>query len=103
MSTIPAGDVTVTIVISNFKVVDKTGQTAAPGEGHIVYYLDSTPLTTAGQTATPATGLFTDSTATSYTWHNVTSGMHSLSVQLVNNDDTPLSPPVASTENVVVK
>jgi hypothetical protein len=103
MSTNPAGDIIVNIVISNFKVVDKIGQTATPGEGHIVYYLDSAPLTTAGQPATQATGLFADSIATTYTWHNVTAGMHLLSVQLVNNDDTPLSPPVTSTENIIVQ
>jgi hypothetical protein len=103
MSTNPAGDIIVNIVISNFKVADKVGQAAAPGEGHIVYYLDSTPLTTAGQPAVPATGLFADSIASTYTWHNVTTGMHSLSVQLVNNDDTPLSPPVTSTENIIVQ
>ena len=103
MSTIPAGDVTVNIVISNFNVVDKIGQPAVPGQGHILYYLDVTPPTTGGQPATPSAGLFADLAATSYTWHNVTPGMHSLSVQLVNNDDTPLSPPVTSTESFIVK
>jgi hypothetical protein len=97
---IPTGDVTAAIVVSNFSVVNKIGQANVPGEGHVIYYLDVTPPTAAGQKAQSAAGTYAETSNTSYTWKNLNSGMHSLSVQLVNNDGTPLNPPVSMTEPV---
>jgi hypothetical protein len=39
-------------------------------------------------------------TATSYTWENVGPGTHLFAVELVNNDHTPLTPPVERTITV---
>ncbi|MDD1678430.1 MAG: PQQ-dependent sugar dehydrogenase [Methanomicrobiales archaeon] len=47
-------------------------------------------------------GTYVPTTATSYTWSNVSVGRHNFSVELVNNDHTPLSPPVQDTVNVTV-
>ncbi len=103
MSTLPTGDVTVNLVVSNFNLADKIGQPSKPGEGHIIYYLDVTAPTTAGQPALTDAGTYAETAQTSYTWHNVAPGMHLLSVQLVNNDSTPLNPPIVSKEYVLVQ
>ena len=85
------------VVVSNFNLVDKQGQAAVPGEGHIIYYMDVTPPGTA------AAGTYAASINTSYTWHNVSPGIHFFSVQLVNNDDTPLNPVEMFSEYVNVQ
>lgn len=95
------GDVTISVNVANFNLVDKLGQPAALGEGHIHYYIDVPVPTMAGQPATTASGTFAATTATSYTWHNVSAGPHEFMVQLVNNDNTPLDPRVVA-EIVVV-
>src|SRR5207247_3086523 len=38
-----------------------------------------------------------------YTWPNVSAGEHTFAVQLVNNDHTPLRPPVIAQVTVTVK
>jgi plastocyanin len=96
------GDVTVTVEVSNFKVVDKQGQSNFPGEGHIHYFMDVDAPTTPGQPAIPASGDWAHVASTSYTFTNVTGGPHKFSVELVNNDHTPLTPPVVATSSVTV-
>jgi photosystem II stability/assembly factor-like uncharacterized protein len=96
-------NVTISVNVNNFKLVDKLGQANAPGEGHIHYFLDVTPPTTADEPATTASGTFVATAATSHTWINLAPGNHNLSVELVNNDHTPLSPPVVATININVK
>jgi photosystem II stability/assembly factor-like uncharacterized protein len=97
------GDVTVSVNVNNFKLVDKLGQANLPGEGHIHYFLDVTPPTVPDKPAATAAGTFVATAATSHTWSNLAPGNHSLSVELVNNDHTPLSPPVVATVNINVK
>jgi len=90
-----AGDLTVAVAASNINIVDKQGQAKAAGEGHIHYYLDVDAPTTQGQPAVPPSGSIWATTAdTTYTFKNVAAGTHTISVQLVNNDHTPLDPPV---------
>ncbi|MBI3930705.1 MAG: hypothetical protein HY325_01635, partial [Chloroflexi bacterium] len=93
---LPAGDVTVSISVSNFNIVPKLGQSSAAGEGHIHYYLDAEPPVTPGQPAVSAPGTYAATPATSHTWENVKAGAHTFSVQLVNNNHTPLEPPVVA-------
>ncbi len=92
-SRLPAGPVEVVVFIENFQLMDKIGQANVPGEGHIIYYLDVLPPIFTGVTATAAGGTFVVSTARRYTWPDLRPGRHILSVQLVNNDNTPLRPP----------
>jgi hypothetical protein len=94
VSPVPAGDVTISTMVSNFNLVDKIGQANVAGEGHIIYYLDVTPFTIPGKSALTAKGTYAESTDTSYTWHNVGAGYHFFSVELVNNDNSPLSPAI---------
>ena len=101
-ASIPAGNVTVEVNLTNFTLVEPTGQPNAPGEGHLHYYLDAPIPTNASAPAIPETGGYVISTNLSYTWENVTPGEHNLSVQVVHNDHTPLIPLVYDMVNVTV-
>ena len=96
------GDVTITVQVANFDLEAKYGQANVTGQGHIHYFMDVAPPTTPGKAAVTTAGTWTNTTDTSYTWHNVGGGPHTFSVELVNNDHTPLVPPVTNTVNVNV-
>ncbi len=102
-STLVSGDVPVRIYLQNFNMVRSTGQPNKANEGHAIYYLDASAPIKAGAPATTAPGTFVVSIETSYTWLNVPPGKHVFTVQLVNNDDTPLLPPANVRANVTVK
>jgi Domain of unknown function (DUF4399) len=92
-ATLPPGDITVTVQVTNFKIVDKQGQANVPGEGHVHFYLDVAAPTTPGKPAIPAGGEWAHVSGTTYTFKNVPEGTHTIAVELVNNDHTPLNPP----------
>jgi outer membrane protein assembly factor BamB len=96
------GDVTISVQASNFDIVDKLGESAVPGEGHLHFYLDVEVPTTQGEPAVTEQGTYIATTDTSVTWENLTEGLHVLSVQLVNNDHTPLEIPVVETVKIIV-
>ncbi|MDI6719442.1 MAG: PQQ-binding-like beta-propeller repeat protein, partial [Methanomicrobiales archaeon] len=99
-----SGDtITVAVNVTNFSLVDRLGAANVPGEGHLHYYLDAAVPTNASAPAITAPGTYVPTVNTSYTWANVTPGEHNLSVQLVNNDHTPLIPLVYQTVNVTVE
>ncbi|MBI2851567.1 MAG: DUF4399 domain-containing protein, partial [Chloroflexi bacterium] len=81
--------------VSNFELLPPGGA-AAVGKGHLHYYMDVTIPTTPGQPAVSAAGTYKATPGTSATWDNVPAGTHTFGVQLVNNDHTPLSPPVTA-------
>ena len=96
------GSVTVAVLVSNFNLVDKTGSPNATGEGHLVYYLDVDPPVAAGLPALTTPGTYFSSAQVSYAWTNIGSGQHKFAVQLVNNDNTPLNPPVTASASLLV-
>jgi len=102
-ATVPAGNVTVSVQVSNLSLVDKIGKSSAKGEGHIVYAMDVQPSTTAGKSALPTAGRWQATAATSYTFTNVPAGTHRFYVQLVNNNNTPLTPAVSADVSVTVE
>jgi hypothetical protein len=88
-------EATVTASVYNFKLNDDSiGKANVSGEGHFIYYLDAAPPTTQGQPATTAAGSYRISASHAVAWTNVPVGTHTLAVQLVNNDNTPLEPAV---------
>lgn len=95
-----AGDVTVTVSINNFSVVDRIGGQNAPGEGHVVYFKDVTPPTLPGLEVVTRPGTYQVSARSWCTWHNVSLDTHTFAVELVNNDNTPLEPPVIDAVDV---
>ncbi len=97
---IAGSNVTISVNVANFNLVDKLGQANVPGEGHLHYFMDVDPPTAPGVPAITAVGTYAPTTATSYTWTNVSPGVHMFSVELVNNDHTPLVPPVVAFVNV---
>ncbi len=99
---LPAGNITIAVDVTNFNLVDKLGQANVAGEGHIHYFMDVVPPTTPGQPAVTTPGTYAPTIQTSYTWKNVTAGHHMFSVELVNNDHTPLQPPVTASVNVTI-
>jgi len=101
-SVVPVGDVTITVDVANFNLVEKLSQANVPGEGHIHYFMDVDAPTTPGQPAVTEAGTYAATAATSYTWHDVAAGTHTFSVELVNNDHTPLITPVVVKITIVV-
>lgn len=98
-------DIPVTVTVTDFTVVNKLGQPAVAGEGHIHFYIDATPLPTEqGKPAVTADQkTYHAASTTLYTWSDVPAGQHTLGVQLVNNDHTPLNPPITDTITVTVR
>ncbi len=97
---IDAGDVTVMVQVRNFSLVNGTERPIAPGEGHIICFKDVPPRTEPGIPAKTGPGTFQISYQTSCTWYSVSPGTHTFSVELVNNDNTPLAPPVIDAVDV---
>ena len=104
-ATVTGPNVTVMVNVQNFSLVNKLGQANVAGQGHIHYFLDYPPITTPGKPAIPpntTTVSWAATANTSYTFTNVSSGMHNVSVELVNNDHTSLQPPVTNTTTFTV-
>jgi len=88
------GNCAILVEVSNFNLVDKLGEANVEGEGHIHYFLDTDPSTD------PASGTYADTSETAYYWPEIGTGAHVFRVQLVNNDHTPLNPPVIASTAV---
>ncbi len=99
---IPAGNITVMANVTNFNLVNKLGQANAAGEGHLHYYIDVAVPKTPGKPAVTAIGTFAPVANTTWTWPNIKPGKHNFSIQLANNDHTPVLPLVYNTVNVTV-
>ena len=128
---LPAGDASITIIspdegttfdgelpkvsvrVEGFELADKMGEAAKPGEGHIIFYAwngfgtsDYEVPTALGQPANSGgTGYIAVASAeTSYEWRPgfLRPGEQSLVVQLVNNDHTPLDPPVTARVSISI-
>ncbi len=83
-------------------MVDKLSQASAAGEGHIHYYMDVDPPTTPGQPAVTTEDTYAATADIYHTWADVSPGLHTFGVQLVNNDHTPLNDPVAAEVTVTL-
>lgn len=93
---LPPGDVTISVNAGNINLTENIGGDNLNGQGHLIYYMDVVAPTDPSKPATTASGTYVATSATSYTWHNVPAGTHTFFVQLVNNDNTPLSAPVVA-------
>jgi uncharacterized protein DUF4399 len=98
------GDVQVAIEVENFQIVDKLGDPPKAGEGHVHFYIDVEDVPTAqGEPAvTEDENTYHAEATNSFTWEGVEAGEHTFAVQLVNNDHTPLDPPVVEEVTVEV-
>jgi hypothetical protein len=98
----PCADINVSPETFNFNIVSKIGQENLPGEGHFIYYFDVTPPTKQGVPALTKEGTYVVTTDSYVTWAGVDSGKYEVWVQLVNNDSTPLDPPVVARAELIV-
>jgi hypothetical protein len=98
---LPSGPIGISVVVRNFSLVDPAGQANAPGTGHIRYFIDIIPPSS-GAAVTAPSGNYVDSSRKSYTWNNVNPGVHTFSVELVNNDNSPLATPAIATVQLTV-
>jgi hypothetical protein len=101
-SSVAGPNITVTISVQNFNIVNKFGQASVAGEGHVHYFMDVTPPTTPNVEAFTDPGTYAASVNTSYVWTNVTPGAHTFSAELVDNNHAPLQPAVVVSINVTV-
>ena len=96
------GNIIFAVTVHNFVISQKDmGVINRKGEGHLLYYRDEGPPVVPGAPAVTATSVV--STDLKYLWKDVREGKHVLSVQLVNNDDTPLDVPVILNISINVK
>jgi hypothetical protein len=103
-ATLTAGKpVTVSVSIENFQIVAAGGTGVIPGQGHIHYYLDVDPPTTPGAPAVTTAGTYKSTPEPFVVWENVPAGTHTFSTQLVNNNHTPLEPPVMAKVTVTLQ
>jgi hypothetical protein len=98
---LPSGPIGISVVVKNFSLVGPTGQANAPGTGHIRYFIDTIPPPSPGAVPAPS-GNYFDTSQKSYTWNNVNPGVHTFSVELLNNDNTPLPTPAIATVHLTV-
>jgi hypothetical protein len=94
-----AGNVTVTVAVADFTLVPQ-GSKDYSGAGHLIYYLDVVPPAVAGIPAVSRPGTYGSSSETNYSWRGILPGTHTFAAQLVNDDDTPLDPPVLDAVDV---
>lgn len=82
--------------VHNFKMNDDhMGKENIQGEGHLIYYLDTLPPTAPGNSAEIMDHNMMYITTNSFqVWNDIQPGRHKFYVQVVNNDNTPLNPPV---------
>jgi len=100
-SVLPAGDITVSVRVSNFRLVPRYGQPYVAGEGHLHYYM-SMGVPAPGSSSAVAPISYAATTATSYTWPDVPAGTYTFSVELANNDHSPFPTPVERSVTVTV-
>jgi hypothetical protein len=101
-TTLPPGNIVVEVQVENFIISQKDmGVINRLGEGHLIYYFDEEPPVDAGSPALTETSVV--SADTRYLWKNVSEGKHTLAVQMVNNNDTPLDKPVTQTISLDVQ
>jgi hypothetical protein len=101
-SSLPPGNIAMAVKVNNF-IVSREGMGVVnrEGEGHMIYYMDEVPPVDAGIPATTDTSVV--SSASDHLWRDVKEGKHTFSVQLVNNDDTPLDTPIVIVSTMDIK
>lgn len=95
---IDGANVTVRVKVTDFKLVDKVGETSESGEGHILFVLD------APDTNDPDSAAKVVETADKeLRWTDIAPGEHTFSAYLVNNNGTQLAPKVMEQVKVTVR
>ncbi len=96
-----SGDVTVSVIVSNFQIVNKQGQPSSMGEGHLLYCLDEDQSSVQASQSAVNTDARNQTSSVTHTFHGLASGVHRISAELINNDGTSLDPRVVAVLSVV--
>jgi hypothetical protein len=99
---LPAGDITVTVRVTNFTLVPEYGRSYVPGEGHLHYSMGVGVPERPASSSSVAPISYAATTATSYTWPDVPAGTYTFTVELANNDHSPFPRPLSSSVTVKV-
>jgi hypothetical protein len=104
-ASLEAGGVDIAVEVEGFEIVNKLGQDPVEGEGHIHFYrdVDEIPTEPGKPAVTDDAATYHATATTSHTWDDVEAGEHTFAVQLVNNNHTPLEPPVTAEVTVTVE
>jgi hypothetical protein len=95
-------EITVTVDVIAFRLVNKPAQGVQPGEGRLLFYVD--PREGPVNPDLPAgTAQASSAQMSRHTCRNVSPGCHQFSVQLIDNDGTPMEQPKAVTVTVGVR
>ncbi len=94
------GNVTVEFTVRDFALVPPGTGKKTRGTGHAVCFLDVVPPVSSGQPALTRPGSFIITAEPRCTWQQVPPGTHTFAVELVNDDNTPLNPPVLDAVDV---
>lgn len=101
-TTVEPGELTVRIVVEAFILADALGEEPEIGRGHVHFYLDVEIHTAPGEPAVTEEGTYAAVAGTTHTWEGIEPGKYTLGAQLVENDHTPLEPPVTATVQITV-
>ena len=99
---LPAGDITVSVRVTNFTLVPEYGRPFRQGEGHLHYYMGVGVPEQAGASSAVAPISYAATTATSYTWRDIPAGTYTFTVELANNDHSPFPRPISASVTVRV-
>ncbi len=99
---LPAGDITVAVKVTRFRLVPEYGQPFVSGEGHLHYYMSVGAPEAGGSSSTVAPISYAATTETSYTWPDVPAGTYTFTVELANNDHSPFPRPISASVPVRV-
>jgi hypothetical protein len=99
---LPAGDITISVKVTNFTLVPEYGQPFAPGAGHLHYYMGVGVPAPGAASSAVAPITYAATTGTSYTWPDIPPGAYTFTVELANNDHSPFTRPVSSSVAVRV-
>ncbi len=97
------GALAVSDKVLDFALVPEKGQPNAAGQGHIIYFMDAEAPANPGKPVFTAPGTWSSTSAPDHVWLNVQPGAHTISAELVNNDNTPLDPPAVARLDIEVK
>lgn len=99
----PAGNIQVLADVFNIVLSEQNigGQPRA-GEGHLVHYFDVEPPAAAGEAAVTDSDTHIVTADPIVTWTEIVPGEFRVSVQIVNNDHSPLNPPVIAAARIPV-
>jgi len=99
---VSGSSVAVSVDVSQFTLTNSSWESNQKNQGHLLYYMDTEVPTEPAGSAIAGEGTSDPTVNTTHVWENVAPGNHTFSVQLVNNDNTPVNPLALDSVDVFV-